>query len=391
VTKNELKGLQVGDQVSIVSITNTEQHYGCNSQMIRMQDEGMWRVQEINVNRGLVRLNNWNWKASDLKLTKALTKAEKLRMLRLKEIGSTFPEKIPKYIKSGKKLRSFTAGNHNNHYIVYHTDEYPDKDQTAFDDITTKKVRSTGRSCLGSIPENIAYFKDYYEKLPNRVMYLFTLHNLALSKKEAMNKEEVIRWIRLCKQYNMVPMYVSTKRILEKQEVVLDLTKHDIDHLFFHLVNIRYIDEQPQIPKLIMHYLDNAKVDFHIAYVLGHFSSLSYDEEHSALPWYPMYNKKITSNKIRYEDDDWGETYYHYDYKPPSPRDVVAWAIRVYRFTNHINTKDLGPIIDDKFWHLHTPIERTLDDQDVPLIVNNKTFNILKTIDPKTIKIKENK
>jgi hypothetical protein len=152
--------------------------------------------------------------------------------------------------------------------------------------------------------------------------------------------------MKLCKQHGLIPKDINIKRFCDREEYVMRIDNIGINHAFFYMVNARYCDEQPYIPRMTMKIMDKTGCHFLIAYVLGHALATVYDEEHSALP---------------------DMTYY----SCPPPRTTLLWAIRLHKFIR----QEEKTLTGQSYWGLFDALRDCKDDIDLSLRVHNKHYN----------------
>jgi hypothetical protein len=373
-----------GDSVIIESLYHTDAAFGVNEDMRMLAAGPPVRIGSVDMARRRVRILGWNFHPHDLSLAKKLTKKEKEKLDKICALEKEYPKRIPKYIETSRKLMTKGCGYHDNNFVVYSTKKVEDAADMTWEKANRMGSRTLligqGRSCFGSIPEYIEYYVDDFSIVPDRVLYYANFKNSVIPKSLHMTEAQIKKWVILCKRNHFMPSYVSGTRFAETREMVLHMDKHDIDHLFFYLVNARYCDEQPFIPLLTMFYMDEADLDFNIAYVLAHYMVPHFDEEHAGLPFDNDCSNRVKERIRVVHDEDWGEYSMKNIYNPPAPRFIISWALRLYRFVRYINTVPKKEIKDGQFWALHSSIMITVKARCVPLSINNKSFRLIKTI-----------
>ena len=316
-----------------------------------------------------ISINYCTWSEEDLyhispQQVRKIKTAEK----KINEIN-TFCPRAPKWLIGADKLSSDISGCHRSNYGIYGTKEYDE----------------LNRFCFNKLANMIKSYHHDTKSLPSKILYKPNFENQELLNKHYLNGEEIQRWVILCKKYGMLPIYIDPHAFL-KGEVIIEIDKKlCYNKLFFYLVNARYCDEHPDIPKMTIYFTDTVGLSFYVSYVLAHFITKAYDEEYCALPYVRHIKKRIKEYNSMYDEYVTKSVYHR-----PRPRDVMMWAMRVYAFANEYSGKAIAEYKDLPGgipWHLQHSI-RNLSQKwwEFSLEANNKTHNILKGFNPKTTK-----
>lgn len=377
-----------GQKVFIRSSEATRIKYGVTNEMIRQ----VGTIQTIAVLHDGVHINNCTWCEEDLQEPipsdiKKWTDYQK----KIDKINAVIPKR-PRWLIDAYSLVNDKSGHHNNSYGVYDSSKdyspslYNIENIILSDALVSYQYSATKRSCFGQVAKLIRnYFADI-NSLPDRVIYWPLFENSRINKEGHLSKKEIRRWVTLCKEYGALPKYINSHEFL-KQHVIIKIDKKlCYDKLFFYLVNARYCDEHPDIPRIVIYLTDTVGLNFYVSYVMAHLIIVeTYDAEHCALPQI-RYKKEETRKYSPIYNEYLTRIVYHY----PRPRDVIIWSIRICTFINEWLGKPIvkhGLLPGGCPWFLQNnlyKIQRNIED--FPLEVNNKTYNILKGFNPKTSK-----
>jgi len=135
---------------------------------------------------------------------------------------------------------------------------YIDETESTIEGVLSKANVAKWHASFSSLGDRLSN-KDY-----TRIVYYFKPH-------DTMSKKISLRWLILAKQHKLLPRYVNVKKIIEKNNVVFDLTKGSFNLLYAYLATVRMIVEEPAYVKNALMLVDKYKIDYYVAVVAASY------------------------------------------------------------------------------------------------------------------------
>lgn len=108
------------------------------------------------------------------------------------------------------------------------------------------------------------------KKSVNRVLFVCKFEH---HKKEHLSKEEIVRWVELCKEAGFVPTDLN-ENFTEDGEMCLALDKHNRPMLYLYLSSMRHIQENPSFVRLVLYLIDEKGMGLYTAMTLASYYAI---------------------------------------------------------------------------------------------------------------------
>jgi hypothetical protein len=134
--------------------------------------------------------------------------------------------------------------------------------------------------------------------------YLFTSIALDAYARSLLSIKEQLQWVRLLKKNKLLPHYIKPSNVVGNGTMLKVMFKlrsiNNKQELYIYLGLLRHITEDPGLPKIVLHLVNELKLDFFTAVVVGSYYGVKYSG-HSVLPIVAPYPKALSVEKVSFD------------------------------------------------------------------------------------------
>lgn len=91
-----------------------------------------------------------------------------------------------------------------------------------------------------------------------------------LQRINLLKPQERVKWIRLAKRYKLLPPYINENAVKkDTAEFIIDIEKLTPSLMYVYLSVIRHIREDPALPRAVLFFVNNLRMNFYAAYAFA--------------------------------------------------------------------------------------------------------------------------
>jgi len=226
------------------------------------------------------------------------------------------------------------------------------------------KIRVTDRLDIRNMNTGKYHSSICYSGLKHPITAKFYSHLTTVipideKTRKVLTKKEMIDWLILSKKHKMLPHYVAPTKIVTKKDLNVTFKLRSVvnmQQLYVYLATVRYTKEDPGFVKIMLHLVNNLKMDYFLAICVSTYHAAP-QKGHNILPMsagYPV-SEKVDIHK--------------YDV-------TLAKALKL--FINNPKKYNKYKILQDDSWNMHGMLEN--------IKVGDRLTLAFKELDNKNIK-----
>jgi hypothetical protein len=192
-------------------------------------------------------------------------------------------KEVQKFLFDEKK---FVLGHeHSNYSLNYEllrsdvdTSEMAEKDVEKLCKMIEKR---TDQACFSNFRDCYAAYLKRAKVKPNRIRF-FCEPNKHSASATHLSKEEIKRWIKVCKKNNLMPSNVD-KNFINNGIYDIHFEGLSMEMCYVYLCAGRYVQEEPFFVRGVLHLIDDHKIGFFTAFCLASYYQTT-NSGHHILP-----------------------------------------------------------------------------------------------------------